>query len=116
MSVISVLMLKRIFCLTLRTIQGLLDGTFTLMKVPSNCQDYTCISKRAKSVNVPFKIQTPGEFAHLVIKHGQGKRRIYRKLHLAVIVSSEVTIRISISGNSNLQSKPMPYSKAVLSE
>ncbi|NIG62947.1 MAG: DUF1454 family protein [Serratia symbiotica] len=32
-----------------------------------NYPDYTCISKRAKSINVPFKTPTPDEIAHLVI-------------------------------------------------
>ncbi|MBW4246482.1 transposase, partial [Enterobacter roggenkampii] len=61
---------------------------------------YTSVSKRAKSVNVSFKTSTRGEIAHLVIdstglkvfgegerkvrKHGQERRRIWRKLHLAV--------------------------------
>ncbi|TPP20296.1 transposase, partial [Salmonella enterica subsp. enterica serovar Typhimurium] len=56
--------------------------------------------RRAKSVNVSFKTPTRGEIAHLVIdstglkvfgegewkvkKHGQERRRIWRKLHLAV--------------------------------
>ena len=54
----------------------------------------------AKSVCIPFKSSTRGEIAHLVIdstglkvfgegewkvkKHGQEKRRVWRKLHLAV--------------------------------
>ncbi|NIG62339.1 MAG: hypothetical protein G5663_02250 [Serratia symbiotica] len=78
MAMPSVLMLKRIFSLILRAIQGFVDSIFILMKVPLNYQDYTCINKRAKSVNVPFKNPTPGEIAHLVIKYGQGKRRIWQ--------------------------------------
>ena len=70
------------------------------MNVPLRCPDYTSVSKRAKSVNVSFKTFTRGEIAHLVIdstglkvfgegewkvkKHGQERRRIWRKLHLAV--------------------------------
>ncbi|NIG62806.1 MAG: hypothetical protein G5663_05765 [Serratia symbiotica] len=76
MAMTSVLMIKRICGLTLRALQGFVDSIFTLMKVPLNCQEYTCISKRAKSVNVPFKTPTPDEIAHLVIKHGEGKRQI----------------------------------------
>ncbi|NIG62945.1 MAG: hypothetical protein G5663_06905 [Serratia symbiotica] len=46
MSMTRVLMLKRIFGLTLRAIQGFVDSIFTLMKVLLNCPDYTCINKR----------------------------------------------------------------------
>ncbi|WP_413081138.1 transposase [[Pantoea] beijingensis] len=40
---------------------------FALMKSPLRCPGYTCISKRAKSVNVSFKTSTRGEIAHLAI-------------------------------------------------
>ncbi|NIG62708.1 MAG: hypothetical protein G5663_04980 [Serratia symbiotica] len=40
MSITSVLMLKRIFCLTLRALQGFVDSTFTVMKLSLNCPDY----------------------------------------------------------------------------
>jgi hypothetical protein len=74
------------------------------MGVPLCCPDYTCVRKRAKSVNVSFKTSTRGEIAHLVIdstglnvfgegewkvkKHGKERRRIWRKLHLAFDVST----------------------------
>ncbi|NIG62474.1 MAG: hypothetical protein G5663_03345 [Serratia symbiotica] len=61
------LMLKLIFGLILCALQGFLDSIFTIMKVPFNCPDYTCISKREKSVNFPFKTTTPDEITHLVI-------------------------------------------------
>ncbi|NIG62274.1 MAG: IS5/IS1182 family transposase, partial [Serratia symbiotica] len=35
------------FGLILRAIQGFVDSIFTLIKVPLNCPDYTCISKQA---------------------------------------------------------------------
>lgn len=113
MAMTTVLMLKRIFGLTLRALQGFIDSIFTLMKVPLDCPDYTCISKRAKSVNVPFKTTTRGEIAHLVIdstglnvfgegewkvkKHGQEKRRIWRKLHLAVDAQTHEVICADLS-------------------
>ena len=37
------------------------------MNVPLRCPDYSCVSRRAKSVNVSFKTSTRGEIAHLVI-------------------------------------------------
>ncbi len=67
MAITSVLMLKRIFGLTLCALQGFVDSIVTLIKVPLNCPDDTCISKRAKSGHVPFKTATPGEIAHLLV-------------------------------------------------
>jgi len=62
--------------------------------------DYSCISKRAKTVEVNYRLPSQGQAAHLVIdatglkvfgegewkvrKHGAEKRRVWRKLHMAV--------------------------------
>ncbi|RDL15136.1 DDE family transposase [Serratia fonticola] len=70
------------------------------MKLPLRCPDYSCVSRRAKSANIPFNPPTRGEITQLVIdspglkvfgevewkvkKYGQEKRRVWRKLHLAV--------------------------------
>jgi hypothetical protein len=107
-----VLVIKRVFRLTLRAAQGFIDSIFSLMNVPLRCPDYS-VSRRAKSVNVSFKTFTRGEIAHLVIdstglkvfgegewkvkKHGQERRRIWRKLHLPLTAthmkSSALTCR-----------------------
>ena len=60
-------MLKRVFRLTLRAVQGFIDFIFILMKLPLRCPDYSCVSRRAKSVSIPFKSPTRGEIAHRVI-------------------------------------------------
>lgn len=67
LAITTVLVIKRVFRLTLRAAQGFIDSIFTLMNVPLRCPDYASVSKRAKSVNVSFKTFTRGEIAHLVI-------------------------------------------------
>lgn len=83
------------------------------MKLPLRCPDYSCVSRRAKSVNIPFKNPTRGEIAHLDIdatglkvfgegewkvqKHDQEKRRVWRKLHLAVDVGTHEVICADLS-------------------
>lgn len=54
LAIFTVLMLKRFFRLTLRAAQGFIDSIFTLMKLPLRCPDYSCVSRRAESVNIPF--------------------------------------------------------------
>ncbi|MEJ6180222.1 IS5 family transposase [Escherichia coli] len=109
LAITTVLVIKRVFRLTLRAAQGFIDSIFSLMNVPLRCPDYSCVSRRAKSVNVSFKTPTRGEIAHLVIdstglkvfgegewkvkKHGQERRRIWRKLHLAVDSKTHETDR-----------------------
>ncbi len=101
LAITTVLMVKRIFFLPLRALQGFIDSIFRLANVLLVCPQYTCISRRAKDVEVCFKTSSRGTIQHLAIdatgvkvygegewkvkKHGtDGKRRVWRKLHLAV--------------------------------
>ncbi|HBW7000903.1 TPA: transposase, partial [Klebsiella pneumoniae] len=49
LAITTVLVIKRVFRLTLRAAQGFIDSIFTLMNVPLRCPDYSCVSRRAKS-------------------------------------------------------------------
>ncbi|CAJ1780911.1 IS5 family transposase ISAs13 [Aeromonas veronii] len=107
-------MLKGIFNLTLRATQGLLDSLFELMNVPLCAPDYSGVSKRARTVKVSYRHPAKRRITDLVIdsiglkvfgegewkvrKHGAEKRRVWRKLHLAVdpathdIVAAEISL------------------------
>ena len=108
-------MVKRVFSMPLRALQGFLDSVFKLANIPLVCPHYTCISRRAKEVEVSFKTKNRGPIQHLAIdatglkvygegewkvkKHGtDGKRRVWRKLHIAVdththeIVAAELSL------------------------
>ncbi|QAS67808.1 transposase [Klebsiella michiganensis] len=94
------------------------------MNVPLRCPDYTSVSKRAKSVNVSFKTSTRGEIAHRVIdstglkvfgegewkvrKHGKERRRIWRKLHLAVDSNTHEVVCADLSLNNVTDSEAFP--------
>lgn len=124
MAITTALMLKRVFRLTLRAVQGFIDSIFKLMNVPLRCPNYSCVSKRARSVNVRFKTPTRGEIAHLVIdstgltvfgggewkvkKHGQEKRRLWRKLHLAVDADTHEVICADLSLSNVTDSEAFP--------
>ena len=84
------------------------------MNVPLCAPDYSCVSKRARTVAVAYRQPSKGRITDLVIdstglkvfgegewkvrKHGAEKRRVWRKLHLAVdpvthdIVAAEVSL------------------------
>jgi len=97
-----------------------------LANVPIVCPHYSCISRRAKQVEVSFKPKTRGAIQHLAIdatglkvygegewkvkKHGtDGKRRVWRKLHLAVGCQK-------LYGSNNKWKKRYGYHKRSLSE
>lgn len=60
-------MVKRIFSLPLRALQGFIDSVFRLANVPLVCPHYTCISRRAKDVEVYLKTSSRGTIQHLAI-------------------------------------------------
>lgn len=94
------------------------------MNVPLHCPDYSSVSKRVKSVNVSFKAPTRGEIAHLVIdssglkvfgegewkvkKYGKERRRIWRKLHLAVDGNTHEIVCADLSLNNVTDSEAFP--------
>ena len=63
----TALMLKAVFKLPLRALEGFINSLFKLMKVPLQSPDYSCISKRAKTVEIKYRIPSYGPVAHLVI-------------------------------------------------
>ncbi len=67
LAITTALMVKRIFSMPLRALQGFINSVFKLGEIPLSCQHYTCISKRAKTVNIAFKTKTRGAIEYLAI-------------------------------------------------
>lgn len=114
LAITTALMVKRVFSMPLRALQGFLDSVFKLANIPLVCPHHTCISRRAKEVEVYFKTKTRGAIQHLAIdatclkvydegewkvkKHGtDGKRRVWRKLHIAVDTSTYKIVAAELS-------------------
>ncbi|MEZ9292448.1 transposase, partial [Vibrio lentus] len=56
LAITTALMVKRVFSMPLRALQGFLDSVFKLANIPLVCPHYTGISRRAKEVEVAFKV------------------------------------------------------------
>jgi len=124
MAITTVLMMKRVFNLSLRAVQGFVDSIFKMMAMPLRCPDYSLVSRRSKTVNISIKTPTRGEISHLVIdgtglkvfgegewkvrQHGADKRRVWRKLHLATDSATHEIIcaDLSLSGTTDAQALP----------
>ncbi len=52
----TALMLKGLFKLPLRALEGFINSLFQLMAVPLQSPDYSCISKRAKTVDIKYRL------------------------------------------------------------
>ncbi|MEY4475632.1 MAG: hypothetical protein RL248_1399 [Pseudomonadota bacterium] len=120
-AITTVLMMKRVFNLSLRTLQGFVDSIFKLMGLSMCCPDYSLVNRRAKTVNINIKTPTRGEISHLVIdntglkvsdkdewkirQHGADRRRVWRKLHLAADSATHEIIcaDLSFSGTTDAQ-------------
>lgn len=60
-------MIKGIFTIPLRALQGFIDSIFELLDVPLTSPDYTCIYKRSKTVQVKYRNKSRGAFRHIAI-------------------------------------------------
>ena len=124
LSITTALMVKKIFNLPLRGLQGFLDSVFSMMKLDLRSPNYSCISKRAKELDVSIRFPEKGTIKHLAIdstglkvfgegewkvkKHGHDKRRTWRKLHLAVDTASHTIIGAELSMNSVSDGEVLP--------
>ncbi|EPL0285846.1 IS5-like element ISSpu20 family transposase [Providencia huaxiensis] len=125
LAITTALMVKRVFSMPLRALQGFINSVFKLANVPLVCPHYTCISKRAKTVNISFKTKTRGAIEHLAIdatglkvygegewkvkKHGtDGKRRVWRKLHIAVDTHTHEIIAAELSLSNVTDAEVLP--------
>ena len=107
----TALMVKGVFSLPLRSLQGFIDSIFSLMNVPLRSLNYSSISKRAKTVEIKYRNPSRGAIRHIAIDStglkvfGEGEWKVKkhcsekrRTLHMAVdvdtheIISAEMTL------------------------
>jgi len=100
MAILCALSLRVVFGLTLRQTQGFLCDLTRLLGLAIEVPHYSTFSRRAAALPVPKLARAAGGPLHLAIDatglkvygegewkvrvHGPGKRRVWRKLHLAV--------------------------------
>jgi hypothetical protein len=99
-AILAALCLRAVFGLTLRQTQGLLLDLTRLLGLGIEVPHYSTFSRRAAALPVPALARPAGGPLHLAVDatglkvhgegewkvrlHGPGKRRVWRKLHLAV--------------------------------
>jgi hypothetical protein len=119
------LMLRLHYPLSLRALEGFVHSLFELMGLPLTCPDYTVFSKgrgRHLAVAIPRRLpQGPvdivvdstglkvfGEGEWKVRKHGVGKRRTWRKLHLGVDPNTHEVVAAELSAVSVTDGEVLP--------
>jgi hypothetical protein len=98
LAIVTPLMIRSVYGLTLRATQGFVDSLFSLMKLDIKCPHYTRLSRRAKTLDAPLPrsrgiqdvvvdasgLKVFGEGEWKVRQHGVSKRRTWRKVHFAI--------------------------------
>jgi IS5 family transposase len=90
--------LRAVFHLPLRQTEGLIGSILQLLGVDLPVPDFSTLSRRAQSLELPAQPRAPGGPIHLLVdssglklggpgewlveKHGTSKRRSWRKLHI----------------------------------
>lgn len=123
-AILTALIIRSVFHLPLRALEGFLQSIVFLMRITLVIPCYTQISRRAKSLgkelaklsnksvkdlvvdSTGLKVYGEGEWK--VRKHGIGKRRTWKKLHLAVDPDSHSIILESLTENSVADCEVLP--------
>ncbi|PCS24126.1 Mobile element protein [Candidatus Enterovibrio escicola] len=61
------LMVKSVFKLPLRRLEGFLNSVLTLMNVPLKSPTYTYIGKRSKTVKIKYRLPSRGAVSNVII-------------------------------------------------
>jgi len=125
-------MVKAVFRLPLRALEGFVNSVFRLMGLPLNSPDYSLFSKRARTLQVEIPRRLPegpidvvfdstglkiyGEGEWKVREYGAGKRRTWRKLHLAVNPDNWDNIAVELTTVDVGDSEVLPQLAAQLEE
>ena len=98
LAITTALTLRAVFHLALRQTEGLIGSVLRLLDLDLPVPDFSTLSRRAQSLELPAKPRTTGRAIHLLVdssglklggpgewlveKHGTSKRRSWRKLHI----------------------------------
>jgi hypothetical protein len=120
------LIIKAVFHVALRQLQGLIMSLITILKVDLVCPHYSVFSRRAKNLNIPMRkflkrgehlniifdstgIKVFGEGEWKVRKHGYSKRRTWRKVHVGVCADTGQVVVSAVTTNDVSDDMAMLY-------
>ena len=120
------LMIKAVFRITLRFLQGFVDSIIGILKLSLACPHYSVFSRRAKDLKIPMrKLLKPGEKLNVIFdstgvkvfgegewkvrKHGYSKRRTWRKVHVGMCADSGQVVVSGMTSNNVSDDEAMPH-------
>lgn len=122
-AIMTTLLLKQIYRLTLRACEGFVCSLVELLKLKIDVPSYTQISRGQATVHLP-KLPTQSNGIHIVIdssglkifgegewkvrQHGYDKRRTWRKLHIGIDEKSKLIVTALLTENNCGDDKKLP--------
>jgi hypothetical protein len=115
-AILMLLMLREVFKLTLRSLEGFTKSLFQLMHLDLPVPSYTQISRRAKTLQKRIKhllkgkkkcdiifdstgLKVYGEGEWKIKVHGKSKRRTWRKFHIGIDAKTQDILCCELTGN-----------------
>lgn len=122
-AIMTILTLKQVYRLTLRSSQGFVQSILALMKLNLCVPCYTRVCRRQASIQLP-KLPVRDEAIHMVVdssglkifgegewkvrQHGYSKHRMWRKLHLGVDEVTQLLVSALLTKNDCGDDKKLP--------
>lgn len=118
------LIVKYVFKLTFRAVEGFIKGLAKLMKMEINVPSYSLLCKRQKKLNINFSNSSKSEKLNLLVdstglkvfgegewkvkQHGVEKKRVWKKLHLSIDSKTKMieSFVLTDSGTQDCQAFP----------
>ena len=115
-AILMLLILREVFKLTLRSLQGFMKSLFELMALDLSIPSYTQISRRAQTLHKRIRrlikgkkkghivfdstgLKVYGEGEWKVKVHGKSKRRTWRKFHIGIDAETQDILCCKLTGN-----------------
>ena len=109
------LVLRSVYALPLRQVTGFAESILRLMGLELAVPHYSTLSRRSSRLDVDYGVRARSGFSDIVIdstglkvygqgewhvrSHGASKRRVWRKLHLAVDASTQEIVAVVSTGH-----------------
>jgi hypothetical protein len=121
-AILLLLILRERFKLTLRSLEGFAKSIFELMHLNIPVPSYSQISRRARNLHKKIKRLSEHNSAHIILDstglkvygegewkvrtHGKSKRRVWRKLHIAIDADNQDFVAFELTTHSVGEAKP----------
>lgn len=115
LAIMAILKMRYLFNLTLRSAQGLISSLFRFLDIDLPVPNYTILSRRLRNLHIEYELPHHDEPISIAIDssglkvygegeckvriHGYGKRRTWRKFHIAIDVDTQLIHGVTVTTN-----------------